>query len=266
MSHYQLSTKIHGPGHILQGLFVSAAGLIALQIAVAYLSHRYPKPVWVFEKEARTRSLPRASYLLAAVLAAAAMLSIAANAQPQLVLAAPTSEASYHLSAPQWRLIDRSHSLPIVVGGPRPNLGQQFQTANRWEIEFFSGDLAYSESTGGVGYRSVHVATPAALSELPVKMGTGTVFVNNVSFRNGGRETDVVYWYDIGGSVTSQVTTAKLKAIWSLFAGGPPLPQLVVVTRSRVADAIPAQPLADFVAEVFHLLRTQDTTAAAVSR
>ena len=31
------------PGHILQGLFVSAIGVMALQIAIGYLSRRYPK-------------------------------------------------------------------------------------------------------------------------------------------------------------------------------------------------------------------------------
>lgn len=263
LSHYRLTANIHGPGHILQGLFVSAAGLIALQIALAYLARRYPKPNYVFEHEPRRRPLPRAPQLLMSVTAAAALLLIASKMQPQLLLAASVPEVSLPLAAPpQWRLIDDGHPLAIVVGGPRPNRGQRFMTADQWEIEFFSGELAYPAPVGGLGYRSVRVATRTAVSEVPVKTTTGTVFVNNIWSRGGDRETDVVYWYEIGDTVTSQVTTAKAHAIWRLFAGGPPFPRLVVLTRSRAAHAMSSGDLADFVAEVFRMLQSQRAAAS----
>jgi len=265
LSHYQLSANIHGPGHILQGLFVSSAGLIALQIAIGYLSHRYPKPRYVFDAPQRDRRARRFGWVLVAVARASMMLLVAAKMSPYTVLASSSSGplSQPNIEAAGWRVINSNHPMPIVVGGREPNIGQQFMLGTRWQVELFMSDLVYPKESGGIGYRSVQVNSRSALSELPVTTASGTVFVNNTSFRAGDRENDVVYWYEVNGAVTSQVTTAKLSAIWNVIVGQRSLPRLIVVTRSRDASANVAEPLAAFVGEVFQILQSQRTAGAA---
>lgn len=257
LSHYQLSASTHGPGHVLQGLFVSTAGIIALQIAVSYMSHRYPKP----RKPAPPDSgrvfvrVPRWQ-LLTAVSAAVLVLMTAASAQPSALVAAsiddtpqlPSMEAA-------WPYQRQQQPMRFVVGGPTPNMGRAFQLTPRETVSLFTGNLTYAEPDGTLGYRRVEITSPSAASETPVQTHGGIVYVITTNFRNGDGETEVAYWYHVDGKVVSQVTTAKLNALWKLFIGGKPLPQLVVITRTRSAGGNEAgQPMSVLVTQVLEAL------------
>lgn len=259
LSHYELSTRIHGPGHLLQGLFVSGAGLIALQIAIVSLSRRYPRQTMPKPMRPQPSIRHTAGWLvLGSAMGAAAVMVLAAKVQPHDVLASPASADSKTLElSPRWRLVNAAQAVQFVQGGPHPNLGRAFQIGEDWSVEVYAGDLAYTAPGGGLGYRQVSVPTQAALSEIPVQTPQGIIFVNNISFRSGGRETDVAFWYDVSGAATSQVTTAKLNALWSLVTGTRPLPKLVVLTRTRELKLGEAEPLTDFVADVLHALKPQ---------
>ena len=256
LSYYQLSADIHGPGHVLQGLFVSAAGLIAVQIAVGYLARRYPKPSSTSDPETspvRWRG-PVGWQLSFWVIGGAAMILVAANLQPRAVLAAPArATAPVPVTAPGWRLISAEHPISFVTGPP-PNLGQVFRIDSNWTVELFGGELTYAELGGALGYRQVILQTRSALSVVPVQTKNGTILVNCISLRNGAQETDIVYWYDVNGVPTTQVTTAKLRTLWDLVSGARQLPRLVAVSRSREATPDAGKPIAEFAAEVFRVL------------
>ena len=258
LSHYELSKSIHGPGHVLQGLFVSGAGLIALQLAVAYLARRYPKPSNMREPGgSRARSNGPAGWqLVSSVIGAAALMLFAAKLQPHEVLAAAPAVAAAHapVSVPGWRLVNPAQPIDFVTGGPGPNLGQTFQIDTNWTVELFGGELTYPETGGGIGYRRVVLQTRSALSVIPVQTKNGAVLLNYLSRRDGPAETDIVYWYDVDGVATAQVTTAKLTALWDLLSGERPLPRLIAVSRTRVASTPASQPIAEFAAEVFRAL------------
>ena len=259
LSHYELSKSIHGPGHILQGLFVSGAGLLALQLAVVYLARKYPKPSNTSEpgaSPARSRG-PAGWQLVSSVIGAAAMILFAAKVQPRDVLAAAPAvpAAPVPVSAPGWRLVNREQPIDFVKGGAEPNLGQAFQIDTNWTVELFGGELIYPEAGGGVGYRRVHLESRAAVSVVTVETKNGTILLNSISLRNGTKEIDIVYWYDVNGEPTAQVTTAKLDALWDLVSGARPLPRLIAASRSRGATSDVSEPIAQFAAEVFRMLQ-----------
>lgn len=262
LSHYELTKNIHGPGHLLQGLFVSAAGLVALHIAVMFMARRYPKPqhhgaigVPLIVATPRWR-------LFAAVAVASLVVLGGANLQPRDLAAASIAPSGQHSElVSTWRLINASVPMPFVSGGPRPNTGRTFQTSAGRTVDLFTGELVYVEPVGGLGYRRVTVPTRTALSEVPIPTAKGTIFVNRISFRDGNHETDVVFWYDTNGTATSQVTTAKLATLWGLATGARPLPTLVVVTRTRIAGSDAVEPIAPLIAEIVDALQFRRTSS-----
>jgi hypothetical protein len=155
---------------------------------------------------------------------------------------------------PGWRLVNAAQPVAFVQGGPGPNLGQAFQIDRDWTVELFGGELTYPEAGGGIGYRRVVLKTRAALSVIPVQTTNGAILLNYLSLRDGVAETDIVYWYDVDGVPTAQVTTAKLAALWDLLSGERPLPGLIAVSRTRVASTSAGRPIAEFAAEVFRVL------------
>jgi exosortase len=259
LSHYELSEQIHGPGHILQGLFVSGAGLIALQMAIGFMARRYPNPR-LAAKPAEPIKLPLAAprWRLMAVAAAVSILIFGAgNFQPSELAAASISSAALDTSLEMstWRSIATPRAMPVVQGGPSLNIGRTFRSAAA-TLDLFAGDLAYVEITGGLGYRAVTLPTRAALSQTPIQTREGAVGVNTVSFRDGDAITEVAYWYELNGTVTSQVTTAKLGVLWGLLTGKRPMPLLIVVVRTQSADAQPdSEPFERVVAEVFEAMQ-----------
>ena len=260
LSHYELTTNIHGPGHLLQGLFVSAAGLIAVHGAVLLMARRYPRPRH-HEPTASPSMIPVPRWPVFGAVATASMVVLtAANLQPADLAVTAIETPGHPELVSTWRLINASVPMPFVSGGPRPNTGRTFQTSAGRTVHIYTGELVYVEPVGGLGYRQVRVPTRSALSEIPIQTATGTIFVNRISFRDGPHDTDVVFWYDTNGTATSQVTTAKLATLWGLATGTRPLPTLVVVTATRLAGAVGAEPIGHLVAEIVDALQPRRTS------
>jgi exosortase len=268
LSHYQLSKEIHGPGHLLQGLFVSGAGLIALQAAIGFMARRYPKPRPVAaEAGAATLSTMSRWPVVIVVSAASMIIFAAANFQPRELVASSILNVDIGVlpeTSTSGHPFVGARPMEFVEGGPSPNLGQTFRTAGGQTVDLFAGDLAFAEPGGGLGYRRVALPTRVALSELPIQSGGGTILVNSVSFLNGDRATEVAFWYDVDGTVTSQVTTAKLGALWGLLTGKRPLPLLVVVVRTGPANSdFNSEPMERVVVDVFRALQSRPITSRA---
>jgi exosortase len=258
LSYYKLSDSIHGPGHVLQGLFVSAAGIVALQVAIGLMSRRYPRPSRETNDEAGSQPRPitmRGSIGLNAFAAAAAML-VAAIAQPQALVASSLSTTVTPTMHASWRLIEPDSPVGFVHGGPGTNTGRRLEIGGQ-SVVMYSGNLMFTEPSGVLGYRRVDVPTRTAVSETPIVTNRGPVFVNSVSLQKGDQNTEVVYWYDLHGGTTSQVTTAKLAGLWSLVRGSRPLPQLIVISRTQsLAAARGGEPLAAVISEIVNVTQT----------
>jgi hypothetical protein len=255
LSHYQLTENIHGPGHLLQGMFVSALGLIAVHAAVMFMARRYPKPQHHLPAASRpVVAMPR--WRLLAAVSVASVIVVASSLQPPALAPSIARHDERAELAPKWRLLDSSAPMPFVAGGPMRNTGRTFQTSPGRTLDLYTGDLVFADPAGGLGYRHVALPTRSAMSEMPVPTATGMVFVNRFSFRAGEQDTDVAFWYDDNGTAISQVTTAKLATLWSLATGTRPLPTLVVIARTRKADADDAaEPMERIVTEVFDAIQ-----------
>jgi exosortase len=267
LSYYELTRNIHGPGHLLQGMFVSAVGLIAVHAAVMLMARRYPRPRQQTVSAAPPgASLPRWR-LFGAVAAACAVVLAAGRLHPSGLTGSIASADAPSPLVSKWHLLRASVPMPFVTGGSGPNLGRTFMTAPSRTVDVFAGPLVYVEPAGALGYRQVALPAQTALSEMPVPTSTGTIFVNRVSFRRGDHQTDLAFWYDMNGAVTSQVTTAKLATLWGLVTDKRPLPVLVVVTRTRNSGSSePSEPIEGTVADVYDALQADAHTAAPAQR
>ncbi len=155
LSYYQLSEDIHGPGHLLQGLFVSAAGLIALQVAISVMARRYPKQRPVTREEATPEPAAMSHRGVVSFVAVTAMtLLAAANFRPPVLVAFPAVSA-----ATTGTTETSPRPMEFVEGGQSRNFGRTFRTGTGGTVDLFTGELAYAEPGGGLGYRRVTVPT-----------------------------------------------------------------------------------------------------------
>jgi exosortase len=243
LSHHDLTANIHGPGHLLQGLFVSTAGIIALQTAILYMARRFPRRASTAARPSTDPPMPRSHWRITAAATAVAVLLLAtAHLRPATLLASTISPDDDSSGAPpQWQQLGPPLPMPFVAGQPGHELGRSYETADGRIVQLFVADLAYASHDGGFAYRRVSLPTRAASSEIPITTARGDVFVNSVSFRDGDRTIDVLYWYDLQCGITSHVSVAKLRSVWRLIAGGRPLPLLVILTSHRSATEASAR-------------------------
>jgi exosortase len=260
LSHYELSATSHGPGHILQGLFASTAGIIALQIALALMARKYPKPPRPGNpRERNGYRMPRWQVLSAVSLSVLALV-VAANAQPRELLASTIDRAHEPLPMePAWPGLGTQLSTQFVSGGDAPNLGRSFKLTPLETVWLYTGNFVYIESGGSLRYRLVDLPTHAPVSETPVPTADGMMFVNGINFRDGANQVEVLYWYEVNGTAVSQITSAKLRAVWGVFSGAP-LPQLVVLSRTRPLGSNASVPMSTLANQVLDVLRFRTRT------
>jgi len=258
LSYYQLSESVHGPGHILQGLFVSSFGFIALIVGVRIMARRFPKPpepLPAAHETVPTRTLRQD--LLVACVCATMVLALVAAYRPEY------SPAS--IKAPALQAL-RSHWAPVpgrvparFVAGSVPDTltAQTYQAPSGERIELFVGGITDTTPDGGLGYRSVTLPADVTTSRVALRSDGEPLEVNRAVVRRGDADVDVLFWYDLNGSTTSYGRTAKAYASAHLLTNLGAVPRLVVVVADRPRGAERTELLSEFVSAVSRALTAQ---------
>lgn len=158
LSYYKLSASIHGPGHILQGLFVSSFGFIALLAGVGLLAKRFPRrPESVRQEPRRALSYAERWRLASAALGAALVLVTTAVFQPRYSVDAATPAADNVVSLGDgWRQLPGRVPARFVEAGPNEKLtARVFQAPTGERVELFVGSVVQSSVQGSVKYRGI---------------------------------------------------------------------------------------------------------------
>ncbi|MPZ18380.1 MAG: exosortase-associated EpsI family protein, partial [Luteitalea sp.] len=255
-SHFGLSTDLHGPGHVFQGLFVAGVGYVALLCGVAVLTRwsRRPtvqpvsdvvaqalgpaepvseavaqafRPAHEVVEAGRPKGLRYAlryshRYDVGAALAIGLLLSASAF-QPSS-LAARSDPADWLEKLPAsigtWQRVekagDRPRNAPRVYRNP---LGQQV------ELRFAPVIRNYDTGRPAWWDRVMLQATPLSLD----LAGAEVVTINRAHDAAGMRRIPVLYWYDVNGRVSSDRIAAKVHTMWHRFTGRGRLPVAVFV-------------------------------------
>lgn len=246
------SQFLHGPAHIFQGLFVSFVGFIALLGGVSLLARRYPRihaPV--------TETLPlrtggtRRRLALAGGGGIVVLLALSSFHPEASAAALETGAIVSPPTMTSWQMEPSLVPARFVADETgRPNFANVFvnQAGNR--VEYYAGNLAYGTPDVPLDYRDVSLfeALPYAMT-LTAPDGT-SVRVNRATVVLNDRRTEVVYWYDLDGVVTSELTMAKAYTTWQLLAGRAALPRLILMALDLDAPGAEAGVLPAFATEL----------------
>jgi EpsI family protein len=236
LSYFKLSTAIHGPGHMLQGLFVSGIGLMALLASVSLLAKRYPRlPEPAPAQLVAVRAVPRRR-LVSVGAAAVVLLFAMAAVRPEHVIAANADDL--RPIGGHWRSLPGTLPARFLTGGSDGRRAARvFQAPTGERMELFIGTFAHLGTDGSLNYRGVALPRDVTVSEVVLGTDPSSVRVNRAAFGHSGRKTSVLYWYDLDGQVASRQTTAKAYNVKNLLMGAPQAAKLIVIVTDQPAGA-----------------------------
>lgn len=228
LADQRLGFGLHGPGHLLTGLFVSSVGTLALFAGVAVLAHYHPRrrndpPPEPEAANARTGGrVTLAGGLALAVMSASA----AAGDRPRVVGPQPLHSA---IAVPVgWRPVTPAVTSVCSTGQPEGSRWQ-FQVGEAARVDLIVYAVVEYGSAGQVRYRVVDA--PARTRRVSLEAADGrSVAAATASFRVGPRSCDVVYWYDLDRFTTPNAWLAKAYAAGAIVSRWP-LPRTVWVAR-----------------------------------
>lgn len=252
LSYYKLSATVHGPGHILQGLFVSSFGIIAVLAGVSLLARRYPRIPSV-QSDAppgvASRGTNRRPLIAAVSLALVVLLGIGLI-QPELT-AAPTPEIiDFPALGEQWTPVAGDVPARFVTAGPSERVtARAYQARSGGRVELYIGSLGSRSADGRFDYRGVQLPREVTAVQGELTVESGNVRVNRVSFMQAGHQTSVVYWHDLNGTVVA-LPTAKAHSVGRILLGAPVTAKLIMVVRDAPAGATLSANMDQFVQDV----------------
>lgn len=219
--YYDLGAPLHGPAHLLHGLFVSGIGHVALFVGLWLLS-RAP---------AERGAVPAAADASPAAGPVApprwgfAVLAIAVS----LTWTAAAAQRWYHPSpVPLAAALER---LPSQLGAwnadpfsnPRPpewwldvdhELRRRYQVGDTAVDVFIGYDEAQMQAREIVSYRAAGLHQRASLIEVPVRGGE-PLRVNLAREQISDETYVTLFWYEIDGRIETTPANAKLRTLWN---------------------------------------------------
>lgn len=265
LSYYELSDSLHGPGHVLQGLFVSSLGVLALLASVNVLSRRYGRPPnkdreATAAAQSQAASAPRVAW---ACVGGAALLFAVSVVRPHAIVIAAAGEASPPTMGSEWRQLPGTVAAPYIAGGAGDRMiGWVFEPPTGPRVQLYIGNLAQSAPGGGLMYRSVALPVDVSPSQAVLALDADTTLrVNRAAFADGNREMHVIYWYDLSGRPTAQVSAAKAYASAQMLTSWGAPPQLVMAVATGASrEPADQELLSRLVLDVFRTLTNQGRT------
>jgi EpsI family protein len=211
LAYADIGAPLHGPGHVLHGLFVSGIGLAMLLVSLSVLQETPARPA---EPPAAP---PRAAPSPARLRTAFAALAFVA-------LTAAGLHASRPAPVPLRAALD---GLPLQIGPwgaapfaqpPHPGwwenadaeLRRRYIHGGRAIDVFVVYFAAQEQEREAVGVRTGPLHSAAR--EVPLSPAPGAALANVATTDDAGRP--VVFWYEIDGRVEADPYAAKLQTMW----------------------------------------------------
>jgi EpsI family protein len=248
LSYYGMSVNVHGPWHVLQGLSVAMSGYAALFFGVWLLSKLSSKSEGAAEQsrfaaESPPLSMRRTQPVRPAwpLAVAASLALIGTGVWRPAGLSEPTppplGAERIPLEIGAWK--GRENRSPLVPGSAGParpeDLWRVYQAPSGEVVQLYVGRYGRPDPRGTVSFWGDAVDPGAARKsiELPSR---SPIEINHAVLRSGSRETQVLYWYDLGGHTGVSRIEAKLVYAWRTLSGSGRGP-VVVVLVSNPSDA-----------------------------
>lgn len=234
LAYYDLSGDLHGPYHVLHGVFVSLIGYIAIFGGLWVLS-RGQKPA-VFSHSVRLWNLRwdhvRTSWaILAAVLVLVGAMRYVDWSQP-----VPLTQNLDEMFLGNTAWIGRDVQLVEKVQGADQSLSRSYQALTGETVNlslwYFERQTQGKELIGPIT-ANLHAGVTRVTMNLP---GHGEIEVNRRFSREGNRKRVILFWYDLNGRILASPYAVKLYTAFDGVAHGRTNGALVWVATDILSD------------------------------
>lgn len=222
LAYYEVGSPLHGPFHVLHGLFVAGIGYVALFAGLGLLqNHDNGAPSAASQSESAG---PRRWRVVdAIVLAAAFWVTATVGVAPQstrVALTQPLDELPSQLG--DWSMVPRIAEVPADATNPwaaaDQSLRRRYQVADgskaTVDVWYFEVQQQNREM---VNFKSAALHRSASPRVIALPEG-GALKANLIRWPERGEIG--LFWYDISGVAESDQYVAKLRSLWGALIDG----------------------------------------------
>ncbi len=237
LSYYGISSDLHGPFHVLQGLFVSFVGYLVLFGGLWILSKR-PYPI-SHSSESEPKNLEdqeisgQKGILYPAVMLVS--LFILLGTYVNLYKPSPVSLKMdlnlFPLQIGEWQGRNTPSSIDIYQELEADHkLSRVYQTDSDRTVHLYIGYFESQEQAKElIDYRTDELLRQA--SKIKVRLNPhGSVEINKLIQIDGEENRLVLFWYDLNGRIVGDKYMAKLCTIWNALAKGRTNGAVIMIT------------------------------------
>lgn len=225
LQYYGLSNSadLHGPNHVLQGMFVAVVGYLALFAAAWFLRERQAAaPIPAGQPPPAGMEGPRRGPWPAPAIIALVALGCVGVFRPfSDVRPVPLNRGDMlPASVGGWSAASGdAGSTPVRAPGADAEWSRRYRNDAFGSIEVYLGYFS-SQRTGRklVGEGGVVLPKPASRSPLALPSGREASVAESETDLDGGRRRLVLAWYDVNGRVTAHPFIAKLLLVRNAVA------------------------------------------------
>ena len=234
LAYNDIDAPLHGPFHVLHGLFVAGIGYVALFAGLRWLSRHEPPAAPTLPVSMRAGlAQVRISKLgvLAAVFWALALVPYARQADE---VTGGASLGSLPLRIGEWTgtpLTESTNSVARWWPGADEHLFRRYATPDGRQVDVFIGYFAPRQQRRLGSSHADELHAPAIRTEVAALEG-GTFAVNRVQLPSPDRR-DSMFWYVIDGEVLVGRHSAALRAVWRALFGGPSSGTVVLIASDN---------------------------------
>jgi len=248
LSYLNIGGPLHGPFHILQGLFVSIVGYVALILSTWALSAGSPSARNPVDKKETGRSGDTGG--------------AQKNRKPHalfsaiILFAAAGSYIHFHSFSPA-PLKNSLDLFPREIGGwtgspadsrfsgwfKEANVDHElirvYRTGGEKRVELYIAYFEYQDSTKKViNYRTEEIHQNLSVIKVNLESGEG-MEINRLFQRGKGKNNLVLFWYDINGRIVTGRLAAKLYRAWDGLVRGRTNGAIIILSSDLASDENP---------------------------
>jgi EpsI family protein len=221
-AYFNLGTPLHGPFHILQGLFVSAIGYVVLFLCTWILSTKRPppsKPNGEKETTSLAPSVSSANNKLSYPLIVISVLLLAIGSYTYLNIVSPYPLRKninlFPTHIDEWAGEDISRPLFNVFkdSGVDHELKRTYKANSGDEIQLYVGYFEYQDQKKKIiNYKTAEFHRNASKTRININ-ANHQIEINKAVYRNKNKFELILFWYDLNRHIASERYMAKLYTI-----------------------------------------------------
>lgn len=241
LSYYNITGALHGPMHILHGMFVSVIGFIVLFAGVLLLSEKKKADIKTGAAQQCAKPVREKTYIYPVLITALTLLffGIFLNYFPPSPIKPKQDIRQFPAKIGEWSKLDKVPSSIV------PNMGADHELLSAY------GRADGEEITLYIGYYERQTQGKEAVNDWTKKLHAGSE-KKSMAITDDGRERSVrinrladsgpeqsltLFWYDLNGRVVNERMSAMAATAWNGIVRGRTNGGFIAVKRTLTSDS-----------------------------